>query len=176
MRNLVPVFIIGIVMLLLLNACNKESVTTTSTGGSYSMKFIYNDTTASFNTCTVSTVIEGNVPSEVLISGFTTTNNKITGKSFELDLVADIDSLKAGQVFPAATTINQLHSSTLYFFPDSLRTYTTQVAKPIGSVTITSVTSSEIKGTFNGGLYGWQDEYAEILDYNISGGTFVARR
>jgi len=176
MRNLIPFFIIGVLMVLLLGACNKDSVTTTSSGGSYSMKLTYNDTIANFNTCVVSTVIQGNTPSEILISGYNTTNNKISGKSFELDLVGDVDSLKAGQVFPAATTSNQLHSSTLYFFPDSVKTYTTQLANPIGVVTITSVTAYEIKGTFTGGLYGWQDAYAVILDYTISSGTFVARR
>jgi hypothetical protein len=176
MRNLIPVFITCVLMILLLDACNKDSVTTTSTGGAYSMKFSYNDTTANFNTCVVSTVTQGNVPSEILISGYTTTNNKFTGKSFELDIVADIDSLKAGQVFPAATTIQQLHTSTLYFFTDSTSTYTTQIANPIGSVTITSVSSTEIKGTFTGGLYGWNDSYAVLLDYTITGGTFIARR
>jgi hypothetical protein len=176
MRNLIPVFIACVLIMLLLDACNKDTVTKISSNNVYSMKLAYNDTTANFNSCVVSTVVQGNTPTQILISGFNSTNNKISGQSFELDITADIDSLKAGQAFPAATVTQEDHTVTMYFFPDSTRTYTTQIANPIGSVTITSVNSSEIKGTFNGGLYGWNDAYAVELDYTIAGGTFTAKR
>jgi len=177
MRNLIPVFIACVLGMLLLNACNKDVVTKIASGSDASfMKLAYNDTTLNFNTCSVSTVIQGNTQTQVLISGYTLTKSIFGSQSFELDIMADIDSLKAGQVFPAATSIDQSHSMTLYFFPDSVRTYTTQIANPIGSVTITSVTTTEVKGTFNGGLYGWNDAYAIELNYNITNGTFTAKR
>ena len=180
MRNLIPVFITCVLMIVLLGACNKDTVTKVSSSGTgsntYFMKLAYNDTTLNFTDCSVSTVTQGSAPTQILISGYSFAKNVFGSQSFELDLMADIDSLKAGQVFPAATTIAQTHSMTLYFFPDSVRTYTTQIANPIGSVTITGVSSTEIKGTFNGGLYGWNDAYAIELNYTITGGTFTAKR
>jgi hypothetical protein len=176
MKNFTKISIFSLLVAVLFSACNKTTVTTRSTGntGNYSMAFAYNNTSVSFNTCfaTQSTV---NNSSQFLILGYNTTGNKVSNNSFEVDLYANIDSIKVGQVFPASTTFLQHGTMALYFSPDTVNTYVTQTAKPVGSVTITAITATEIKGTFSGDLFGEFDSNGSNLLYTISSGSFTAK-
>jgi hypothetical protein len=158
------------------NACNKTTVTTSiSSNSSPSMKLAYNNTNLTFNIC-IAAQSDVNGSEQLIISGYNETKSQISDNSFEIDLYADIDSIKVGQVFPASTIFEQPHSMTLFFFPDSTNAYVTQVTQPIGSVTITAVTSTEIKGTFSGGLFNSDDLSASALIYTVTNGSFIAKR
>jgi len=176
MKNLTKLFIVGLSAITVFTACNKTTVTTsTSTTASSSMKLAYNNTSLAFNTCiAIQSSVNGS--NQLIISGYDVTKGQISDNSFEVDLFADIDSIKVGQVFPASTIFEQPHSMSLFFFPDTTNAYVTQVAQPIGSVTITAVTSSQIKGTFSGGLFNSDDFDATALIYTITNGSFTAKR
>jgi hypothetical protein len=168
--------IIYLSAILVFNACNKTTVTTsTSATSSSSMKLAYNNTNLAFNTC-IAAQSDVNGSEQLIISGYNVTKSQVSDNSFEIDLYADIDSIKVGQVFPTSTIFEQPHSMTLFFFPDTTNAYVTQVARPIGSVTITAVTSSEIRGTFSGGLFSSDDFEASALIYTITNGSFTAKR
>jgi len=164
----------------ILSACKKDKVTTNTThptngNGAYSMAFAENNTRVSFNTCFVTQSYVNN-GAQLLISGYNVTNNKISDNSFEVDLIANIDSIKVGQVFLAASTFLQPNSMGLFFSPDTVNNYSTQPSKPVGSVTITEITATEVKGTFTGDLFSELDFNGDNLLYTISEGTFTAKR
>jgi hypothetical protein len=175
MKNF-PKLIIYLSAILVFNACNKTTVTTSSSAiSSSSMKLAYNNTNLAFNTC-IAAQSDVNGSEQLIISGYDVTKSQISDNSFEIDLYADIDSIKVGQVFPASTIFEQPHSMTLFFLPDSTNAYVTQVAQPIGSVIITAVTSNEIKGIFSGGLFNSDDLSASALIYTVTNGSFAAKR
>jgi hypothetical protein len=161
-----------------LSACKKDKVTAThptNGNGVYSMAFAENNIKVSFNSCFITQSYVNN-GAQLLVLAYNTTNNKISDNSFEVDLIANIDSIKVGQVFPAASTFLQPKSMGLYFSPDTVNTYTTQPSKPVGSVTITEITATEVKGTFSGNLFDELDFDGNNLLYTITNGTFTAKR
>ena len=177
MKNLTKLFIVGLSAITVFTACNKTTVTTSTstTASSSSMKLAYNNTSLAFNTCiAIQSSVNGS--NQLIISGYDVTRGQISDNSFEVDLFADIDSINVGQVFPASTIFEQPHSMSLFFFPDTTNAFVTQVAQPIGSVAITAVTSSEIRGTFSGGLFNSDDFEASTLIYTITNGSFTAKR
>jgi len=176
MKKFTKLFIVSLSAITAFTACNKTTVTTsTSITGPSSMKLAYNNTNLAFNTCIA---LQSNVngSEQLIISGYNVTKSQVSDNSFEIDLYADIDSIKVGQVFPASTIFEQPHSMSLFFFPDTTNAFVTQVAQPIGSVAITAVTSSEIRGTFSGGLFNSDDFEAGTLIYTITNGSFTAKR
>jgi hypothetical protein len=176
MKKFTKLFIVSLSAITAFTACNKTTVTTsTSITGPSSMKLAYNNTNLAFNTCIA---LQSNVngSEQLIISGYNVTKSQVSDNSFEIDLYADIDSIKVGQVFPASTIFEQPHSMSLFFFPDTTNAFVTQVAQPIGSVAITAVTSSEIRGTFSGGLFNSDDFEASTLIYTITNGSFTAKR
>ena len=165
--------------IILLSACNKTSVTTKQSNKSSSatsMAVTLNSTTKlSFNNCFVAEAT-ANGSSQILIDANNITNNAVSDNGFEVDLFGSLDSLKAGQVFPASSSFEQLHSSALNYFVNDSTEYVSQPAQAIGSVTITEVTSAEIKGTFSGNLYGPLDFDGNTLLYTATNGSFTAKR
>ncbi|MHB8207227.1 hypothetical protein [Mucilaginibacter sp.] len=160
---------------ILLNACNKTTVTKTTNSGAYSMALTVNNSSLSFNTC-VSAEVSAGSSSQVAILGYNTTNNKMSNNNFEVEIFEDIDSIKVGQVFKASTIFAESHSMQLYYSPDSTNTYITQTGNPIGSVTITEITAAVIKGTFSGGLFDYADIDGNTLLYTATNGSFTAKR
>jgi len=176
MKKFTKLFIVSLSAITAFTACNKTTVTTsTSITGPSSMKLAYNNTNLAFNTC-IALQSNVNASEQLIISGYNVTKSQVSDNSFEIDLYADIDSIKVGQVFPASTIFEQPHSMSLFFFPDTTNAFVTQVAQPIGSVAITAVTSSEIRGTFSGGLFNSDDFEAGTLIYTITNGSFTAKR
>ncbi len=168
---ILPVAIFSIAILF--NSCKKSSdnkpVTTAS-----SMKLTLNGTALSYNTCLASDATVGS-SKQTLVTGLNLTNNTPGNDSFELDIMHDIATLKAGEVFPASTSFGQSDSMALIYFPNSTDTFETQPANAQGTVTITSVDSGVISGTFSGKLFADNDLSGTTLKYTVTSGTFTAR-
>ena len=180
MKNFFRFIFFCLAVVTVLSACNKESVktihvATTGSTSADSMIFMANNTKISFNTCLITQSYVNNVP-ELLVLGYNVTNSKVSDNNFEVDLYANIDSIKTGQVFNVSSSFLQPGSMDLFFSPDTISNYSTSTAKPVGTVTITAITSKQITGTFSGNLYNQSDFSAESLSYTISNGTFVAKR
>ncbi len=163
----------------LFTACGKLGPAPSYTGASNSsapssMKFSYNDTAVTLNSCTALSLSANNV-SHVNISGINVSGGKNGNQNMIIDIITSIDSLKAGQTFKAATDFGQTGVEDLLYTVDTTN-YVSQPAAAQGTVVITSVSSTYIKGTFTGTLYGELDFSATQLIYTITNGSFVAKR
>ena len=139
-----------------------------------SMKFTYNDSTVNLNTC-IALSLSANNQSHINITGVNVTGGKEGNINMIIDIVAAVDSIKAGQIFNAASSFGQPGVEDLIFSIDTTA-YVSQPAKPQGTVVITSVTSAYIKGTFTGTLYDGLDFDANKVLYTITNGSFIAKR
>ena len=145
------------------------------------MSLTYNNTKLAFNSCVqafnscVHTLTVNNVPETVILAN-NITGSKVSDNSFEIDITADVTTLKPGAIFQAASSFSQVNAMTLFFSPDTTNTYATQPANHTGTVTITDVSFTYIKGTFSGKLFASDDFSASQLLYTITNGTFVAKR
>lgn len=157
----------------MMSGCKKDSKTpsTTATG---SMKLTLNGTALSYNNCTASDATVGS-DKQTIITGLNITNNTPGNDNIELDIMHDITTLKAGEVFPASTSFDQSDSMALFYFPNATDSFVTQPANPQGSVTITSVSSGIISGTFSAKLFAGDDASGTTVKYTVTDGTFTAR-
>jgi hypothetical protein len=94
--------------------------------------------------------------------------------NLQIRLVIDASGLKAGQTFPVATSGGQIGTSMLYYTPDGANDFESQYSNAQGSVTITSVTSKMITGTFSGKLFAVSDTNGTTVVYTITNGSFQA--
>ena len=180
MKNHYAALLLMLVILsTLFTACDKLGPAPSYTGSSgssapSSMKFSYNNTAVSLNSCTALSLSVNNA-SHVNISGVNVTGGKDGNLNMIIDIITSIDSLRAGQTFQAATDFGQTGVEDLLFTVDTT-TYVSQPAAAQGTVVITSVSSTYIKGTFTGTLYGGLDFSATQLIYTVTNGSFIAKR
>ncbi|MDB5090417.1 MAG: hypothetical protein JWR09_4411 [Mucilaginibacter sp.] len=172
MKKLPKLFVAILFIAVIFNSC-KKSDSNSPTGTS--MKFTSNGTAISFNSCVAVSATVGNT-SEVLITGINITNAKPGVSSFEVELTHDVNTLKAGQTYPAASSFSQLDAATLFYFTTESDVFTTQPGNAQGTVSITEVTSANIKGTFSGKLFAEDDFTGTTVLYTITNGSFTAKR
>lgn len=149
------------------SACKKSSNNNPS-GDTYSMKLTLNGKAVTYTTCLVADITANG------IAQFNITGSNKGNEGLAIDVIANLKTVKAGQVFNAATAYVQPNSMTIFYTDAANNDYGTQLTDPTGSITITSVTSTTVKGTFTGKLYDFDDTNATNLKYTITGGTFVA--
>ena len=153
----------------------KKSSDNPNASSTPSMKFTANSSAINYNTCFAADATAGSIK-QTLITGNNGTIANPGNSTFELDILAGLSALKAGQTYPASTTFNQANSAALMYFPNQNDFFATQPGNAEGAVSITDVTSDIIKGTFSGKLYTQDDFEGKNLKYTITGGTFVASR
>jgi hypothetical protein len=138
------------------------------------MKLTLNGNDLNFNDCEE---IEADVndTKQATITGYMVTNGKPSAVSFEVDIVHDPATLKAGQTYPTASAFGAADGALFFYWPNSTDHFTSQPAYPEGSVTITNVTSTSISGTFSGKLFDPSDFTATTVLYTVTNGSFTAK-
>jgi len=170
MKILKP-FIAMLVLGIALSSCKKSDDSKPATTTTSSMTFTANGTAVKFNTCLEADISLNNV-NEVVIAGTNITNGKAAASSFTITIMQDPATLKAGQTFAVSSSGT---TSLAYYVTDS-ETDQTQVVNPQGTVTITDVSSTVIKGTFSAKLFDAGDFEGQTVTYTITSGTFTAQR
>jgi hypothetical protein len=135
------------------------------------MKLDTNGKTISYNSCFTWEIILGGVPQTRI------TSQGGTGQ-FHIILNQAPNNLKAGQVYEAQTIRSLTTDSYAQFnyIPDNTGDdgygYPSSMYNPIGSVTLTEVTPTSIKGTFSAGVF---EDYSGLkLMYTITNGSFCS--
>ncbi|MGF7037778.1 hypothetical protein M2273_001012 [Mucilaginibacter lappiensis] len=135
------------------------------------MKLDTNSKALSYNSCSTIEIIRGGQPQTSI------TSQGGTGH-FDITLNQAPENLKTGQVYEAQTIKSLVTDSYARFtyVPNSSANgvygYSSSVNNPIGSVTLTEVTSTSIKGTFSTRVF--QDDSGLDLRYTITNGTFCS--
>ena len=173
MKKISVFCIVALLMAAMFSGCKKDSKNP-ATSTTESMKLTLNANAVSYNSCLGSDATIGSTK-ETIITGLNLTNNTPGADSFEIEIVHDISTLKAGEVFQAANSFGQADGMALYYFPNDNDTFVTQPANPQGTVTITAVTSTTISGTFSGKLFASADLSGTTVKYTVISGTFTAR-
>jgi hypothetical protein len=137
------------------------------------MSFTANGTAVTYNTC-VAVSASVNDVNQTLITGTNLINGKPGAASMEVNITHDLATLKAGQTYLVSSAPKD--ALVLFYFTTDTDVSTTQLANPIGTITITDVTSSTIKGTFSGKLFSEDDFTGDHILYTIAGGSFTAKR
>lgn len=172
MKNLTLTLIALFIITFVLTSCKKSGSTINPVTSTTSMNFTYNGTAQSFNNCLAVSASAG--VEQTLITGENLSLGQVSANSFEVDILADISTIKAGQTFPAISTPNQVGGSVLFYFPNSTDMFVTQPVNAQGTVTVTAITASTISGTFSGKLFAQSDYNANNVIYTITDGTFTA--
>jgi hypothetical protein len=166
MKYLYKPAILMFIISTLLFSCKKSS---TTPGLVTFMKLDANGKTISFNSCSTAEIIFfGQHQTTIVSQGGTGT--------FTIILTQAPQNLKAGQVYQAQTIKNVETDSYAQFnyVPDNSSDnkygYSSSMYNPVGSVTLTEVTSTSIKGTFTAAVFA--DTYGSNLAYTITNGTF----
>ncbi|WP_295794440.1 hypothetical protein [Mucilaginibacter sp.] len=170
MKQLSRLFIAVLFTAIALTSCKKSS--DNSPAGT-TMTFKANGTAVTYNAC-VAVSASVNDVNQTLITGTNLTNGKPGAASMEVNITHDLATLKAGQSYSVTTAPKD--GLILFYFINDSDVFTTQPAHPIGTVTITEVTSSTIKGTFSGQLFSEDDFTGDHVLYTIAGGSFTAKR
>ncbi len=143
----------------------------------YFMKFNANSATINCTICAENEVIVNGTPYTIIkgISG-----EKGNGGQLRITIYEDENNLKTGQVYTSQST-NSLtfkNAVSFAFVPDTLVDnpygFTTAAYNPTGTVTLTEVTPTYIKGTFSASLFVPADYYGANLIYAITNGTFYS--
>lgn len=169
MKNTTKLFILSLLIGSLFTACKKDSSTPKPTSSSYSMKLTLNGSPVSYNTC-IAADITANGLKQFNILGSNTSGND----SFAIGVIDDITTLKAGQTFTGATSYTETNGLNITYFAADDTIYDTELSDQTSTLTITEVTSTEIKGTFSCKLYAFADPNDTSLKYTITNGTFTA--
>ena len=156
------------------SSCKKSSTPAPVPTITTSMKLTANGTPLSFSYCEEVEIDVNNAP-QITFTGTNVTNGKPSDASFEVDILHDPTTLKAGQTYPAATSFAQPDGSALFYSPNANDTYMTQPGNPQGTVTITEVTATTISGTFSGKLFAGDDFSGTSVLYTITNGSFTAK-
>jgi hypothetical protein len=171
-KNITKLIVLCLIAGTSFSACKKDD-NKKPVSNTYSMKFNANGTAVSYTSCLVADIdINGSKLTDIIGVNKNNSNNEM-----ELEFPVAVSSLKAGQTYQVIvpTGNNQLELTTplLGYTMDGTNYFTTQSADPVGTVTITSVTSTTLQGTFSGKLYSEDDSDATTLKYTITNGTFV---
>ncbi len=172
MKKLAKLFIATLFIAVVFRSCKKGDSNNSS---AFFMKFNANGTNVSFNNCVEVTATVGTTP-VILITGNNLNKDKVSDNSFEVEISHDPLTIAAGQTYPAATIFGQTESSTLIYFLSDSDFNTTQPGSAQGTVTITEVNASLIKGTFSGKLFAHDDFNGEHVTYTVTNGSFSAQR
>lgn len=139
-----------------------------------SMKLNSNGTALNYNQCQqFSITANGLVQTEFIAKNFI--NGKLSDDEFEVDIIHDPATLKAGQIYPVISSYAQPDGAVITYYPNDTDIFTTQPGSSQGSVTITAVTTTTISGTFSGTLYASNDLSGLHLLYTITNGSFTAK-
>jgi len=176
MKTLSPVCIALAAIALTFSSCSKKSSDNPKPNGTVtsSMKLTANGTDLSFNDCE-EMLIEVNDVKQTTITGYMVTNGKPSDVTFQVDLIHDPATLKAGQTYQVIPGFAQPDAAIFYYFPNSTDIFSSQPGNPQGSVTITDVTSTTISGTFSVKLFASNDLSGTSVIYTITNGSFTAR-
>jgi hypothetical protein len=168
-KNFTKLIVLCLIAGFSFSACKKSSDNKPTTSDTYSMKLTLNGKAVTYTTCAAADITANGIAQFNIIG----TNKGNEGLA--IGVIADLSKVKAGQVFKAATAYVQPNSMTMFYTDAANNDYSTQLTDPTGSITITSVSSTTIKGTFSGKLYDFDDTAATDLKYTITDGTFVAQ-
>ncbi len=171
-RNFTKLIVLCLIAGFSFSACKKDSnnKNTDNSNSTYSMNFTLNGTAVSYSTCAVGDI---QVNSDHYTE-FVGVNTKSPNNSLQIEVVANIADLKAGQTFQVTSDYLAANTAIFFYSPNATDSFGTQTAAPSGSVTITSVSSTTVKGTFSAKLYSSDDFDATTLKYTVASGTFVA--
>jgi hypothetical protein len=175
MKKYLNLTIAALVAVLLLGSCKKSKGPDPTDTTASSMKLSANGTAISYNYCLATTVTVNDLV-ETDILGNNLTNGKPGDDSFQLTIMHDIATIKAGQTYQAGAVFAKADDAYLTYSSNQTGTFDSQVNSPQGSITITAVTSTTISGTFSGKLYNAGDFDATQLMYTITNGTFTAKK
>ena len=167
-KNITKLIILCLIAGFSFSACKKSSDNKPASD-TYSMKLTLNGKAVTYTTCAAADITANGIAQFNIIG----TNKGNEGLA--IGVIADLSKVKAGQVFKAATEYVQPNSMTMFYTDAANNAYGTQLTDPTGSITITSVSSTTIKGTFSGKLYGTDNNGNTTLKYTITGGSFVAQ-
>jgi hypothetical protein len=174
MKNLSHVLMAVIVTSIVFSTCKKSSTPAPAPSTTSSMKLNANGTALSFNNCEqFSITANGMVQTEFISKSVV--NGKFGDQEFEVDIIHDPATLKAGQTYQVAGTYVQQDAAMITYYPNASDIFTTQPGNPVGTVTITEVTSTTISGTFAGKLFAWSDTAGNTFVYTITNGSFTAK-
>jgi hypothetical protein len=175
MNHHYKVFYFLLFISILFIACKKS----TPAAPAYFMQLSANGKNVNYTACTENEVIINGQP-DTQITGFYSSTGNVGNKQFRIDLVADENNLKTGQVYTSqsAKSFNFTNQVTFAYLPDSLVDnyfgYTTAIYNPTGTVTLTEVTPTYIKGTFSAKLFSTDDFFGQNLLYTATNGTFYS--
>jgi hypothetical protein len=166
-------FLLLLSALILMSACKKKA----TPGPTYFMTFKANGKVFSYTSCTESDAILNNVPHTAIVGYYNSTLDKRL-KTFQITLLQDENKLQTGQVYTSqsANSLTFNNDVLFSFVPDTLLDYevTDALYNPTGTVTLTEVTPTSIRGTFTASLYYQGDSYGAHLVYAITEGTFYS--
>ncbi len=137
------------------------------------MKVTLNGNATSYNNC-IAVVGPLTTTAETLITGNNLTGATASTDNFEIAILHDIHTLKAGAVFQASATQYAPESTSFLYWADALNYYGTTTGNPQATVTITSVSSTYISGTFSGAMSVRTDPNF-VADFAVTGGSFTAK-
>ncbi len=155
-------------------ACKKNDKNSDSKGNASAiLSFDDNGSKVTLNNCVALDISTGDLK-QISI----TSNENNGNRNFSISLIQDITLLKAGDKFTVYNDVFNLPvgSMTMFYSTSATGLFTTQAGNPVGSVTITAVSSTEIKGNFSGNLYDTDDSEGLTLKHKITDGTFTASR
>src|SRR6185437_2688949 len=173
MKKTLKLLVAVLCIALAFSACKKNKGNS-PTGGATSMKFTVNGTAVSYNTCLELTATINDID-HLVITGDNINGAKHSDDNFELEIIHDLATLKAGQTFQVSADFSSANSVNIWYSPNATDSFVSQAGNPNGSVTITAVTSTTITGTFQGKLYGESDYSGTDLKYTVTNGAFTAR-
>ena len=173
-KTLPLIIVLALLSASIVSSCKKETKTPVVELETQGMKFTVNDTALSYNSCRVQNF---NIDSKIQtqITGQNTTDIYKGYYYFTITIYRDMNSLKAGDAFQVETSSEEANAMFLAYSPDPSAVYFTQALNPQGKVTITSLGSGFIQGTFSGQLFDAADLAGAHLKYTITEGTFTAK-
>jgi hypothetical protein len=166
-------FVAVLVIAFAFSACKKSSTPAPDTSSTTSMTLTSNGSNISYNSCDEVSASVNDV-AHTLITGYNLTNGKRGHDSFELDIIHDVATLKAGQAYPVGSHLGQADAVTLFYSPTDSTDFNSANAQ--GSVTISGITATTITGTFSGKLYAQDDFDGTTVIYTVTNGAFTAKR
>jgi hypothetical protein len=174
MKTLSYVLMAATAVSITFSSCKKSSTPAPAPADvATSMKLTSNGTALNYNQCQQFIVSAGITQSDFIAKNFI--NGKLSDDEFEVDIIHDPATLKAGQTYPVISSYAQPDGAVITYYLNDTDTFTTQPGSSQGSVTITSVTSTSISGTFSGTLYTSNDLSGLHQLYTITNGSFTAK-
>ncbi len=168
-------FIAFLVVLLAFSSCKKSGGGVTPISEK-PFQFTANGSSVSYANCFYTEPF-ANANFEVLIMATNTLDTKTSSSfilNFQIILLTDAGGPQVGKTYPVAAIPDQAGTAKLYYTPDGVKNFQTQYANAQGAVTITSISSKAIGGTFSGKLFADGDTNGQTVLYTITDGSFNA--